>query len=46
MTITYVDVEMEIAPPTNRFQATDLATWMSGNTSGDTISSPLNPALY
>jgi ectoine hydroxylase-related dioxygenase (phytanoyl-CoA dioxygenase family) len=46
MTIIYVDASMEIASPANRFQEADLATWMPGNTTGDTISSPLNPILY
>lgn len=46
MTIIYVDASMEIAPPANKFQDADLATWMPGNAAGDTISSPLNPVLY
>lgn len=46
MTIIYVDASMEIAPPANTYQQTDLATWMPGNTPGDKISSPLNPILY
>ncbi|QNE19773.1 phytanoyl-CoA dioxygenase family protein [Kribbella qitaiheensis] len=46
MTVIYVDAEMEIAEPVNRFQEADLATWMPGNQPGDRISSPLNPVLY
>jgi len=46
MTIIYVDADMEIAPPANAFQQSDLETWMPGNTPGDRVSSPLNPVLY
>ncbi|TDO54753.1 ectoine hydroxylase-related dioxygenase (phytanoyl-CoA dioxygenase family) [Kribbella sp. VKM Ac-2527] len=46
MTIIYVDAEMEIAPPANAFQQSDLETWMPGNAPGDRVSSPLNPVLY
>jgi len=46
MTVIYVDAEMEIAEPANKFQEADLATWMPGNEPGDRISSPLNPVLY
>ena len=46
MTVIYVDAEMEIAEPANKFQEADLATWMPGNEPGDQISSPLNPVLY
>jgi len=46
MTIIYVDAEMQIAPPVNTFQETDLATWMPGNAAGELVSSPLNPVLY
>lgn len=46
MTIIYVDADMEIAPPVNKAQEADLAAWLPGNTSGDKISSPLNPILY
>jgi hypothetical protein len=46
MTVIYVDAEMEIAEPANKFQEADLETWMPGNEPGDRISSPLNPVLY
>jgi hypothetical protein len=46
MTVIYVDAEMEIAEPMNKFQEADLATWMPGNRAGERISSPLNPVLY
>jgi ectoine hydroxylase-related dioxygenase (phytanoyl-CoA dioxygenase family) len=46
MTIIYVDASMQIASPANRFQETDLTTWVPGNTPGEAISSPLNPILY
>jgi ectoine hydroxylase-related dioxygenase (phytanoyl-CoA dioxygenase family) len=46
MTIIYVDADMEIAPPVNKYQENDLANWMPGNQPGELVSSPLNPVLY
>jgi ectoine hydroxylase-related dioxygenase (phytanoyl-CoA dioxygenase family) len=46
MTVIYVDAEMEIAPPVNTNQESDLANWTPGNVPGELVSSPLNPILY
>jgi ectoine hydroxylase-related dioxygenase (phytanoyl-CoA dioxygenase family) len=46
MTVIYVDADVEIAPPVNTNQESDLANWMPGNVPGELVSSPLNPILY
>ncbi|MEY2849225.1 MAG: hypothetical protein RI885_1892 [Actinomycetota bacterium] len=46
MTMIYMDADIRMTAPTNRFQSNDSATWMPG-TAVDTIpDGPLNPVLY
>lgn len=46
MTIIYMDQDMVMAPPTNRFQEADWAAWLPGCEPGKPIETPLSPVLF
>ncbi len=46
VTMIYIDEDMRIAEPANRFQAHDQKTWAPGCAVGDRIASDINPVLY
>ena len=46
MTIIYMDRDMVMAPPRNRFQQADHRAWLPGCHPGEVIDSPLNPVLW
>jgi ectoine hydroxylase-related dioxygenase (phytanoyl-CoA dioxygenase family) len=46
MTIIYMDQDMRLAEPVNKFQQSDWNAWCPGAKLGEIIDSPLNPVLY
>ena len=46
MTIIYMDQDMRLATPKNKWQEGDWHGWMPGAQIGEIINSPLNPVLY
>ncbi len=46
MTMIYVADGTRVAPPANRSQASDLASWMPGAEVGGLVDTPLNPLLW
>lgn len=46
MTIIYMDQDMKLVEPKNKFQQDDWNNWMKGAKIGETIDTPTNPILY
>ena len=46
MTIIYMDRDMIMARPSNRFQEADREAWLAGTQPGEAINSPLTPVLW
>ncbi|MGL5912370.1 MAG: phytanoyl-CoA dioxygenase family protein, partial [Phycicoccus sp.] len=46
MTVIYMDADIEVIVPTNRYHQLDAETWMPGATAGEVPDTPLNPVLY
>ncbi|MEO6846546.1 MAG: phytanoyl-CoA dioxygenase family protein [Chthoniobacterales bacterium] len=46
MTIIYVDENIRLAPPQNKNQEEDRATWCEGVEIGEILAGPLNPVLW
>jgi ectoine hydroxylase-related dioxygenase (phytanoyl-CoA dioxygenase family) len=45
-TIIYMDVDMQLAKPTNKNQRLDWETWTPNTKIGEVMDDPLNPVLY
>lgn len=45
-TIIYMDEDMRLAEPRNKYQIADKETWCPGVETGAVIDSPINPVLY
>ena len=46
MTVIYVEDGIRVVEPKTKHQRNDIATWMPGLKTGDTVASPLNPLVY
>jgi ectoine hydroxylase-related dioxygenase (phytanoyl-CoA dioxygenase family) len=46
MTVIYMDENMRLAAPKNKYQIADTEQWCPGVQVGEVIASPLNPVLY
>ena len=46
MTMIYMDEDMRLAEPQNRFQEHDRETWCPGTEVGEVMRSPLNPVVF
>ena len=46
MTIIYMDVDIRVTEPANRWQRADLETWLDGKPTGRVADGPLNPVLW
>jgi hypothetical protein len=46
MTMIYMDADMRLAQPKNKYQENDRANFIPGIAFGDICASPLNPVIY
>jgi ectoine hydroxylase-related dioxygenase (phytanoyl-CoA dioxygenase family) len=46
MTIIYMDQDMRLAPPKNKYQQNDWDSWCPGAKIGEVVNTPLNPVIY
>ena len=46
MTVIYMDADMRLAPPRNKWQQNDWDSWCPGAKIGEVIDTPLNPVLW
>lgn len=46
MTMIYMDENIRLTKPTNKYQQADWDTWCPGVKVGEVVASPLNPVLY
>jgi hypothetical protein len=46
MTVIYMDADIRIAEPTNRWQRADWAAWLDGRPVGGPADGPRNPVLW
>ncbi|MGL5927806.1 MAG: phytanoyl-CoA dioxygenase family protein, partial [Dermatophilaceae bacterium] len=46
MTVIYMDADIEVIAPTNRYHRHDADTWMPGAAIGEVPDTPLNPVLH
>jgi hypothetical protein len=46
MTIIYMDRDMKLTEPKNKYQESDWKTWCPGAKVGEIIDTPSNPVIY
>jgi hypothetical protein len=46
MTVIYMDADIRVTPPVNRFQESDRVTFLGGRPAGGPADGPLNPVLW